>query len=557
MSSAFGLVVPLFVLVVYDLVVPASSARSLYWILPGVALALLIDLGLRQVRGRAVAHVAGRIDFLLSTELLRKILGLPVPATQTSTVGAQIGRFRSFQSLRDIAGSPVLTLILEAPVVLAALGLIGLIAGSVVLVPLAGLVAFAVLAAVFVPAIRRSELRGSDAKNRRDQIAGEVIGQQRAIRGIGIEGAFLERVRPFSARTSIERARSAMLILSLQALCQGVTLALTVGTLLIGAYGVMAGTVTTGALVASMALVARVLAPVQVGLQALPRMAQLRTTVDQVDRLMRTPSEPDRRDARVGAVRFGGHISIRRLSVRYREDAEPALLAASVEIEPGELIALSGPSGAGKSTLLKVIAGLLRPQAGTVFFGGVEQRQLSPVEQRRHVAFLSQSCDLFHGTILQNLRLARPDASDGDIREACDVAGLLDEIAALDQGFETRIGDEKLDRLPESFRQKLSLARLWLKDAPILLLDEPVQNLDDVGNVRLVERLQAMRGRRTVIFVTHRPSTMRLADRVLHLEGGRLTEPTVSPRRGVASRGGPAEPAMAASGTPREMNDAG
>ena len=241
---------------------------------------------------------------------------------------------------------------------------------------------------------------------------------------------------------------------------------------------------------------------------------------------MRTPAEPRGDDTEISEHRFSKVISIRRVSMRYKEDADPALLAVSSDIQPGELIALTGPSGAGKSTLLKIIAGVLKPQAGSVFYGGVEQRQLRAMEMRKSIAYLPQACHLFHGTISQNLRLVEPAATDDMLRDAAAAAGVLEEIEHLPDGFETWIGDEKLESLPESFQQKLGLTRLWLKNAPILLLDEPSQNLDAIGEEAFTRTLEAMRGKRTIVFVSHRPSQMRAADRVLVLTAGRLTSDT-------------------------------
>ena len=523
-GSMFGLVVPLFVMTVYDIVIPSASPQSLYWLLPGVGLALLVDLALRQIRGAAVAHVGGRIDFLLSTQAFRKILSLQPSTGENNTLGAQLSRFQGFQSLRDILNSPVATLILEVPLILASIMVIALIATPIVVVPLVGLLLIALIGAAFVPAIQRAERRASSARTARDHLATEVVSKQRNIRGTVMGPVFMERLRPLSARTAIERNRASILNTALQALLHGVLIGTGLTTLFFGAHAVINQDITTGALVASMALVWRILVPVQIGCQSLPRMAQMRATIDQVDRLMRARSEDPSYDARVADHRFSGPISVRRVSVRYSQEADPALLAVSLEAKPGEMIALIGPSGSGKSTLLKVVAGLIRPQAGTITFGGVEMRHLGPVEQRRNVGYLSQNTDLFRGSIAQNLRLARPDAPFHALRDAAERAGVLHEIEDLENGFDTLIGDERSVSLPESFQQKLSIARLWLKDAPVMLLDEPAQNLDSQGDACLTRELEALKGHRTILFVTHRPSAMRVADRVFELKQGRLSE---------------------------------
>ena len=526
LTSLFGLAVPLFVIAIYDIVIPATSVESLYWLVPGVVIALVADLLLRRIRTDAVAHVAGRLDYLVSTETFRRVLELPPASSDTANLGAQLSRLKSFQSVRDLVNSPIANTVLEMPLTIAAMILIGAVAGSLVIIPLVGILAFVILGIIFIPAIQRAESDAGRAKANRDQLLTELVTHQRAAREAVIEDSLFDRMRPLSARMAVERSRANMRMLMLQTLSHTVVQGTGLLTLLVGTISVINETMTTGALVASMTLIWRALAPVQIGFQALPRLTQIRSTFDQLNRLMRTPAEPRGDDTEISEHRFANVISIRRVSMRYKEDADPALLAVSTDIQPGELIALTGPSGAGKSTLLKIVAGVLKPQAGSVFYGGVEQRQLRATEMRKSIAYLPQACHLFHGTISQNLRLVEPAATDEMLREAASAAGVLEEIANLPDGFETWIGDEKLESLPESFQQKLGLTRLWLKDAPILLLDEPSQNLDAVGEEAFARTLESLRGKRTIVFVSHRPSQMRAADRVLVLTAGRLTSDT-------------------------------
>jgi ATP-binding cassette subfamily C protein/ATP-binding cassette subfamily C protein LapB len=138
------------------------------------------------------------------------------------------------------------------------------------------------------------------------------------------------------------------------------------------------------------------------------------------------------------------------------------------------------------------------------------------------MAYVPQVCQLFRGTIAQNLRLGAPTASADELIEAAAQAGVLDDILAMPEEFDTRIGDQELNRLPLSMQQRLALARAYLKNAPVLLLDEPANSLDADGDRALIDQIKRLRGRSTTFLVTHRPSHMRLADRVLVLEGGRL-----------------------------------
>ena len=521
-SAVFGIAVPVFVIAVYDIVVPAASDASLAWLVPGLAAALIIDFLTRNLRAKALAHMAGRLDYLIGTETFRRLLELPPATSDNHAIGAQLQRLKGFQSVRDVVNSPIANMILELPLVLMALLVIGYVGGMIVLIPIGALTISTVMAVIFVPAIRRAEADAARARAQRDQLVTELVSNQRSLRETVMEDSFIDRLRPLSAQTATDRSRASQRMIVLQSVCHGLVMGAGLLTVVFGANQVIAQEMSTGSLVASMALVWRVLTPIQLGFQALPRMSQIGQTLTQINRLMRTPPETFSVDTLVDEHRFNGKLSARRISMRYRDDADPALLAISFDVEPGELVALTGPSGAGKSTALKVLAGLLRPQAGSVFYGGVEQRHIELTALRRSVAFLPQTPRLFYGTVAQNLRLANPSATDDMMRAAAEAAGVLEEIEALEDGFNTWIGDEKLASLPESFRQKLSLARVWIKDAPIILLDEPAQNLDTAGDARLMRHLTSLKGQKTVIFVTHRPSAVRMADRVVTLDSGRL-----------------------------------
>ena len=198
------------------------------------------------------------------------------------------------------------------------------------------------------------------------------------------------------------------------------------------------------------------------------------------------------------------------------------MLGVDLRAEPGELVAITGPNGAGKSTLLKLVAGLYQCQAGAVLIDGMDLRQIDPGELRSAIASVPQSCDLFHGTIAQNLRLANPTASDKALISAAHNAMILEEILALPGGFETRLTDRLQRQLSNGFKQGLMLARAYVKDSLIYLLDEPGNHLDEGGDRALMDQLETLRGHATVFIVTHRPSHLRMADRVVVMEAGRI-----------------------------------
>ena len=193
-------------------------------------------------------------------------------------------------------------------------------------------------------------------------------------------------------------------------------------------------------------------------------------------------------------------------------------------VPEGRLTALVGDSGCGKSTVLSLIAQLYRPQGGTVSFGGVDVAGYAPESVLRNVALVDQDVFLFDDSVMDNVRYARPDATDGEVRAACRLANVDGFVSALPQGYDTRIG-ENGSRLSGGERQRLSIARAILRDAPIVLLDEATSNLDIENELAVREAIaNLISHRKTVVMVAHTLPIIRTADRIAVIEGGRVAE---------------------------------
>jgi thiol reductant ABC exporter CydD subunit len=209
-------------------------------------------------------------------------------------------------------------------------------------------------------------------------------------------------------------------------------------------------------------------------------------------------------------------IAVRDLTVTYPGRAQPALAAVSLQVEPGEVLAVTGPSGCGKSTLLAVLLGLVTPDAGGVAVGGVDLAELDIAAWRSRVAWVPQRPHLFSTSVADNVRLGRPDASVDDVWAALADAGLEGVVRALPDGIDTRLG-ERGAGLSAGERQRVALARAFLRDAPLLLLDEPTAGLDAATEEGILRTIRDMVRDRTEVLVAHRPTLVAMADRVVRL----------------------------------------
>ncbi|MGK5630262.1 thiol reductant ABC exporter subunit CydD [Streptomyces sp. URMC 123] len=263
---------------------------------------------------------------------------------------------------------------------------------------------------------------------------------------------------------------------------------------------------------------------------------------------------------RVPAPESGG-LRLEGLVVRHPGRTEPSLPATSLTVAPGETVAVVGPSGAGKSTLIHAVLGFVRPERGRVLLGEHGDTDLAAVDREswhRRVAWLPQRPCLFAGTVADNVRLARPGADAAAVRAALREAGALEFVDALPQGAETPLGEGGTG-LSAGQRQRIALARAFLADRPVVLLDEPTANLDGATEEGIVEAIGRLARGRTVLVVSHRPAVLRVADRVIAIGPGAAAGVASEAVPGARASEGPwaVSDASAASGPPAGSGAAG
>ncbi|KAA5605185.1 ATP-binding cassette domain-containing protein [Roseospira marina] len=520
--NTLALATPLFIMGVYDKVVGAKALDTLLWFGIGAGLAILFDTLLRGLRARMLAYIGGRLDAIVGNGVFQRILYLPPSFTERATIGSQVARIKDFESVREFFTGSLANTFLDLPFVLLYVVVIAILGGWIAVVPLIAVALFAGLGLLMAPVVRSNVTESARAGSRRQEFLVETTTKMRALKQAGAEATWLARYRTIAARAATANYRTAQTQNLLQTLSHVIVVASGVTAMTLGVEQVLAGGMTAGALIACMILVWRVLAPLQTVATSLSRFEQIRASVRQINALMTLALERDPHVMIQPLRRLRGRVSFSRVSLRYAPGADPALVGISFAAEPGEVIVITGPNASGKSTVLKLIAGLYKLQAGAVRIDDKDIRQIDPIELRHAIAYVPQQATFFYGTIAQNLRLVEPTASDADIRWALSCAGALDEVLALPDGLGTRVGDGREEVLTASLRQRLNLARAYIKRAPIYLFDEPVNGLDFDSDQAFMETVRRIRGHATVFIITHRPSHLALADKIMVMEGGYL-----------------------------------
>lgn len=536
--SLLGLVAPIGMMAIYVAVLPHDGDKMIPYIAAAVLACLLAEGGIRYVRSSIQAYLAGRIDYLVSTAAFEQIIRLPSAMTSGATVGDQSARLKGFQALRDVFVSPMTSLALELPFLPIYVIVLAILAGSVAFVPVVALLVYLAMGLLFLRSLKRRSDAAGRRRAERQAFLVEMLRQMGAIKQLGAEAVWQDRFRGISGKTASSSFSAAQGSLILQDMSHVVMVTAGLATMALAVYNALEGLMNPGALIAVMALTWRALSPIQGGLKLVMSLERVWAAGKHLNALMAIPPEAQTSSSKLERRISEGAIRFQNVSLRYGRSHDPALLGITFDVKPGELVALVGGGGSGKSSLLKAILRLYDPQAGSILIDDIDIRQVPPPELRLEVGYVPQNPTMLYGTIAQNLRLYKPSATMDELTEACRLVGVLDAIETLPEGLESRFGDHTIRRLPPGFVNCITLAGVLLREPAILLLDEAHDGLDAEMEDHFLKRLEMLRGKTTILMTTHRPSHIRMADRVIELEKGRVTGD------------GPPKPAPPAGGRP-------
>jgi ATP-binding cassette, subfamily C, bacterial LapB len=520
MINLFALASPLFIMNVYDRVVPNHAVETLWVLAAGVGTVFVFDFVLRGLRGYFVDS-AGRIaDLKLAGRIFEHVLGIRM-AVRPPSAGAFANNLREFESLRDFFTSATLVTLIDLPFALLFIAVVWLIGGPIALVPALALpVVIGVGLALQVPLNRVIRRTFREAAQKHGVLVESINGLE-TIKSVGAEGRMQRKWEQFVHATAGSAMRARFLSslgVNVAALAQNLV---TVGVVVYGVYRIADGVMTVGALVACTIITGRAMAPLAQVAGILTRYHQARAAYDALSQVMSLPVERPAGTRFLHRPSLRGEITFKEVTFTYPGQRVPALKEVSFSVAPGERVGLIGRIGSGKTTIEKLVLGLHEPDQGAILVDGTDIRQIDPADLRRNIGCILQDVFLFDGTIRDNIALGAPSADDAAVLRAARLAGVEDFAAAHPEGFDRPVG-ERGESLSGGQRQAIALARALLLDPPVLVLDEPTSAMDNAAESRLKQRLgQALAGR-TLLLVTHRASMLSLLERLVLLDAGRV-----------------------------------
>ncbi len=517
---ALGL--PVVILQVYDRILPNQAVETFTILILGLAAIMLLDglirIGRSHLNGRAAAsyeHSANcrAVDRLLSTDIC---------SFEKDPPGVHLDRLQAIGTLREFHAGQAKLLLIDLPFVLLFVGLIWMIAGSLVLVLLTLLVFLAVGAFAVGKMLQTALKDRAKLDERRHSFIIEVIGGMLTVKALAMEPQLLrryERLQESGATTTYRVTYLSNLGQSVGALFSNLTM---VAVATAGATQIIAGELTIGGLAACTLLAGRTVQPLLRALGLWTQFQSIALAEDKLRDLFRFEPEERRDLPEIGQLE--GSLELKGLSFAYDEAGPKLLEQINLRVEPGEVIGISGDTGSGKSSLLLLITGALQPVSGQVLFDGKDIARFEPQSLRRQIAFMPQTINLFQGTLLENLTMFSGNDAEDRALDAVRLLGLDKLIHRLPMGYATQVGDGSQNDLPGGLACGIVMARALLWEPKVLLFDEANSALDAKSDASLKEAMARIKGGPTMILISHRPSFLALADRTFELVDGALVE---------------------------------
>lgn len=511
---------PLFVMNVYDRVVPNNATDTLWVLAIGVATAFFFDFLLRNLRGYFVDVAGKNADVIIASRLIQHVMSMRMDARPEST-GTLAGNLRDFESLREFFSSSTLLAIVDLPFVAVFLLVIYLLGGPVVMIPLIAIPIVLLIGIIAQYPFQKIIQQGARESAQKNALLVEMLSGIEAIKANIAEGQLQgrwEKIVGASASTSSRsRALAHFSITFSTVMSQMVSMCLIIW----GVYLITAGELTMGGLIACNILVGRTMAPLGALAALLTRFQQSRVALKSLDLIMQSPSERPAGQELVEHTDIIPSLTFENVSFQYPNAQTLSLHKTNFHIKQGEKVAIIGKMGSGKSTIARLCLGMYHPKEGTVQMGGIDIRQFDTTEVRRRIGYVPQDVYLFYGSVRDNIAFGAPWADDQAILRAAAASGALDFIRIAPSGFQMQVG-ERGQYLSGGQRQAIAIARALLFDPDILIMDEPSSSMDNGGEAILRTRLASIMESKTLILFTHRMSMLALVDRLIVLDGGQV-----------------------------------
>lgn len=520
MINIFAIVSSLFVMNVYDRVIPNNAYETLWVLSLGVTTVYIFDFILKNLRAHFLDHAGKKADMKISARLFQQMMGMTM-ASRPASAGVMASHMREFESLRDFFTSATMTVLIDLPFVALFILLIAVVGGPVAFIPLVAVPIVIGIGMMMQGPLERVTKQSMMESALKNALLFETIAGLETIKVQAAEGhtqRTWEELTEKSSRTSAKSKQINALALNMAIFIQQVA---SVAVVVVGVYLIANAKLSMGALVACVILTGRAMAPLSQVAALLTRLHQSKEGLHQLNELMKRPVERPAGKHFISMPSVAGKVEFQDVTFHYPGQTVPALAGVNFVINPGEHVGVIGAVGSGKTTLERLLINLYQPESGSVQLDGTDVRQIDPGDLRRNVGAVQQSPQLFYGSVRTNITMGHETAPDRAVLRAAELAGVMEFLRDSQAGLDTNVG-ERGESLSGGQRQSVAIARALLYDPPVLILDEPTASMDPASENRLLKRLQVVTEGRTTILITHKGSMLTLVDKIILIDRGRI-----------------------------------
>ncbi len=518
--NLFVLASPLFTMNVYDRVVPNNAIETLWVFAIGVGIIYILDTFLKFTRTYLLESAAKKSDIIMSSIIFEKVLDLKM-ANHPSSVGSFASNLKDFDSIRSFLTNATMAAVIDLPFAVIFLAVIAYIGGGIVMIPM--ITMFLILSyAVFIRKPLRTSIESThEASAKKSSILIETLNNIETLKTLGTLNQVQWKWEESTGEIATKSLKSRLLSASIPTITQLLIQLNTVMIIVYGVYLIEAFELSMGGLIAIVILTSRTLAPMGQVAALLTNYEDTKTSYETLNEIISQPSERPAGKKFVQRPDFSGHIEFVDVTFSYPNTEVPALKNISLVINPGEHVAVIGRIGSGKSTIAKLILGLYEPDSGQILIDGIDIKQIDPADLRKHMGYVSQDIMLFRGTVKDNITYRATHASDAAMIRAANISGASEFIKKHPKGYEMPIG-ERGQGLSGGQRQSIGIARAFLLNAPIMLMDEPSNAMDQISEAKLLNSLASNLKGSTSILVTQKMTLLKIVDRVIVMNEGRI-----------------------------------
>lgn len=526
--TLLDLLLPLFVILIYDRILFAKSLEPLLITLAGIAIYMISSYMLTGIRARVLTYLTVRMGSIISLETFTRLMYLSPSYTESTSVNSQISRVKDFENIKSFVSSGNLISLFDLIFSTLYIAVIFILGGWIGVIPIITLLLLLFVGFIMRPFHKMKMATVSEASSLKQQSLIEVLRYTSDIKLYGSNKHWFNRLKTIHSNQILSQYELSNYASLTNNISYFITNASVLVMIYFAVFQVFDGRMSTGALIGILMLYWKVVNSIRTVFSLVVQVNGLLKSVAQINRFMKLPQDSLLKTSMTETKDIRGLVKFTDVSIRYNSNANPALLNINFSNEPGKIMGITGHNGAGKTTILKLILGMYKPQGGRITIDNANIKQLEPLSLRKSISYACEKDLILSGTIRDNFKSYNPSITDEEIMEIVNRTGLSHTFEKYAFDLETVVDDRILNSMPPQFKKLLNLARMLARDSKLYLIDEPENHLDrdEIANIMVIIKELAEYKGAGVIISTKSEQILEACDNILTLNQGRLVART-------------------------------